>query len=306
MTHSISETVDDALIALAESVASIDAAHCSNIEKREALTETFAQFSDFLKANAKANNMNPDEDADEDAGMPDSKFVVGDGEQSNAESVIDPLIARHVAVLRTVRPDLTNEEALRVLIQTPRGRQLSAHLRDISKSKSMSKTSDPTAELTKYISTSGNIQGVAKHIVEKGESPLTESQLHDAVMSVARTQKKSGETDAQSFARLFESNADIRKAQQIARDQAFVESAQKSIGAYQMQSVNVAPVSTNVGNTNVADDSEAAYQQLKQMAEQLAASAPYMSVHQAFEQVFTAQENASLAVRAIRRNRAEA
>jgi hypothetical protein len=42
------------------------------------------------------------------------------------------------------------------------------------------------------------------------------------------------------------------------------------------------------------------------MAEELAAASPYMSVHQAFEQVFTAQENATLAVAALRRRRAAA
>jgi hypothetical protein len=303
MTHSISETIDDAMIALAESVASIDAAACSNIEKREALTETFAQFSDFLKANAKANNMNPDEDADQDAGVPDSKFVVGDGEQSNSESVIDPLIARHVAVLRTVRPDLTNEEAMRILIQTPRGRQLSAHLRDISKQdrNPVATVEGHMTKLKKYAATHG-VAGIAAEIVKSGTA-LSEHQISDLIMEAAKRDRRPNESVHQAFARLY-SDANVWKAIQIAKDQGFAESAQqrmKAVGAYEMATVDVKPVSTVVGDTSVADDSEAAYQRLMQMAERLARSAPYKSVSQHFADLFADQRHASLAAAAHRR-----
>jgi hypothetical protein len=90
-----------------------------------------------------------------------------------------------------------------------------------------------------------------------------------------------------SFEKCFTApeNLDIRKAHQLTK----------------ATRVDVQPVTVEIGSTVTEDDSRAAYEALQAMAEKLRASAPYLSVSQAFARVFEDQKNAELAAKAHRR-----
>ena len=63
----------------------------------------------------------------------------------------------------------------------------------------------------------GGLSAIIGHIVQKGETQFSEHEFAGAVLEAAKLQKRDGESDAQAFGRLFESNAELRKAYAICR-----------------------------------------------------------------------------------------
>jgi len=62
-----------------------------------------------------------------------------------------------------------------------------------------------------------SVSAIIGHIVQKGETQFSEHEFAGAVMEAAKLQKEDGESDAQAFSRLFESNVELRKAYTICR-----------------------------------------------------------------------------------------
>jgi hypothetical protein len=124
------------------------------------------------------------------------------------------------------------------------------------------------------------VRAVAKAINEGGDADgLTEHEFTTLMMDEAT---RKGQTFTQYFT--APENIDIRRAHQLTKSSL----------------VEVQPVSVAVGFSDNNTDWQEAYAQLQQLAEELRASAPYLSVEQAFARVFTDQANAELAARAHR------
>jgi NADPH-dependent curcumin reductase CurA len=91
-------------------------------------------------------------------------------------------------------------------------------------------------------------------------------------MGHARISERAGESDAKAFTRLYESNAEFRKADRAATEAGWIEHHKSNFP----NMMDVTPQSTEVGNTLVGDDSAAAYTQFQQLAEKQ---------HRTFEEV---------------------
>lgn len=66
----------------------------------------------------------------------------------------------------------------------------------------------------------GGMNSVAKHIIEKGSTAVTEHQFTQMLMEHARVNKIAGESDATAFSRIFSApeSINIRKAHAITRN----------------------------------------------------------------------------------------
>lgn len=98
---------------------------------------------------------------------------------------------------------------------------------------------------------------------------------------MAQVTKRDGESYAQSFARRYENDISFR------RDWAALTDA-KHLMALGKGMATLTPTSTEVGNTNVSDDSAEAVRLLREMADKQ---------HRSFEQVFADPANRALAAR---------
>jgi hypothetical protein len=144
-----------------------------------------------------------------------------------------------VAEMIVARPSLHPHRARRWLLQTPQGQAMLAQHTTMKKE-------SPMLDIAKLI-------------------PITE----DALM--AQVTKRDGESYAKSFSRRYETDIDFRK-QWAALTEA------KHLMALSKSMAHMTPTSTEVGNTNVADDSAEAVRLLREMAEKQ---------RRTFEQVFS-------------------
>ena len=138
----------------------------------------------------------------------------------------------------------------------------------------------------KSIAKDFGFERLAKSLIEDDDSHgITENELHNMVMTEARKQFPN-ESPAKAFAKYFENNTEVRKALQIAKNQQMGSSFVKGYASLK-------PTSTEVGNTNVEDDSAEAIRLLNEMAKKQGRK---------FEQVFADPSNRELAARTYRRS----
>lgn len=159
-----------------------------------------------------------------------------------------------VAALINAAPSLREDQAMHFLLHSPHGRKLAEHLNNII---SKIEKDPPMLDIAKIVS-------------------ITEEGL------MASVTKRDGESYAKSFSRRYETDIDFRKqwaALTEAKHLLSLRSATKNMAT-------LTPTSTEVGNTNVTDDSAEAVRLLTEMAEKQ---------HRSFEQVFTDPANAKLA-----------
>jgi hypothetical protein len=130
---------------------------------------------------------------------------------------------------------------------------------------------------------------MAKHIIAKGGTAVTEHEYTATLMEYCKLHKRDGESDVTAFSRIFEApeSLDFRRAYAIIK------------GFPNM--MDTTPVSTEVGSTETSDDSAAALRQLNELAEKQRALAPTLTIQQAFARVFENPDNRALAARAHRR-----
>lgn len=122
---------------------------------------------------------------------------------------------------------------------------------------------------------------------EKAEQPM-QVDIHklvsfteDALMARAKLTKRDDESEAKAFSRLYENDLDFRRQWATVNEMKRMLSPNMTKGYATLK-----PTSTEVGDTNVADDSAEAIRLLNEMAEKQ---------HRTFEQVFSDPANKALA-----------
>jgi hypothetical protein len=266
------EIIDKSMRALSRSVTSILADPDCN--KTRAMATTFTQFRNFLQSNvvklAPPNDPEPDDDDDE----PDDT------------TALPPKLQQAIAALITAHPQFDTQSAADFLINTPHGRALSNHLAKKEVSPMTTRT-DEMRVMRDFAKQAGGMQSIAKHIIEKGTTTLTEHEFTSCLQEHAALNKLAGESDGAAFSRIFSApeSVDIRRAHQIS----------KSTLAPRMSIELVQPTAATVSDA----DSAKAYAELQKRAALLRAAAPQLSEAQAFAKAFT--EHPDLAARAHRR-----
>jgi hypothetical protein len=182
-------------------------------------------------------------------------------------SMVDAMI---VAV-----PTLDRQTATHYLLHTPKGRRLAEHFNSISKRKD--ETPMPTVDIMKL----HNPDSVIEFIKSSGASEFV---ISEVIMGHARLNKRDGESDAQAFARVFPK---------------FQTAYGVSKGYPNMMSVE--PVSVEVGDTTVEDDSWKAAAQLTALVEEQRARARWMTASKLYERVYADPANKAVVARAHKR-----
>jgi hypothetical protein len=195
------------------------------------------------------------------------------------EPVLAPRLQQMVDAVRSAAPNLSEQEVVHFLLHTARGRDVAEHLSNhITKSRKAPPMS--RIEIVKRYGLATIAKGM---LMDSDAYDITEHEF-TAMMLAEATRK------GLSFEKYFTApeNIDIRKAHQLTK-------------ATLMVPVEVQPVSVETRRTDTESDAKAAYDQLMEMAEELAASGEYRSVASAFSALFEDQKNAELAARAHRR-----
>jgi len=248
--------VDKSVAALAESFVSIVTDR--NCDQHGALTKTFEQFRDHLKANV------TDDPADVHT-------------NDSATTIMDKL---KQMVAATGLP-------LEQFLHTARGASLATRLNELSKRK---ESTVPQVNIMKLHAVE-SVREVAK-AVNAGE--LVGVPFSEVLMGHARLVKRAGETDAKAFARLYESDVEFRNADKAATEAGWIEHSKASYPG--TMSVEVA--STEIGNTLVSDDSYKAAEQLRTLVEAQRARAPTLTTEQLYDAVYRDPANRTITARA--------
>jgi hypothetical protein len=161
-----------------------------------------------------------------------------------------------VEAMIVAEPTLTKEAATHHLLHTARGRDLAEHLNNLSK-----KDTPPMLDISKIIPA-----------------------LEEGLLAQAKLSKRDGESDAKAFDRLYMNDIEYRKSWVTITEAKHAIALSKSLPNI----MSTTPTSTEVGNTNVSDDSAKAVRLLQEMAERQ---------HKTFEEVFLDSSNAELAAR---------
>jgi hypothetical protein len=190
-----------------------------------------------------------------------------------------------VSTIRTVSPHLSEQEIVHFLTMTARGRDVAEHL-----SNHFTKRKDHRPMSLQALAKRDGVETIAKALLAKGNA-MEISEFEFTELMKAEAIRK-----GQGFEAYFTdpANIDIRKAHQLTKSTLVAKDTL-------MRPVEVAPVSVETGRTDVESDAQAAYEQLLEQAERLAASGEYRSVASAFAALFSDQKNAELAARAHKR-----
>jgi hypothetical protein len=142
-------------------------------------------------------------------------------------------------------------------------------------------------ELKDIAKADGGMAMIAKNIIDKGSTTITEHEFSAALMEYAKIEAgKTGKSKFTIFAKLYEDpDNEFCKAVNIIKGYPDV--------------MNVSVSSVEVGGTVTADDSKKAYDQLMAMARRQHETSPAKTVEQCFEIVM--QQNPDLAAKAHRR-----
>jgi hypothetical protein len=153
-------------------------------------------------------------------------------------------------------PTLNRQAAHDFLTNTAHGRRLAEHLNNLSKGETVM---PQVVDIMKL----HNPDSVTEFIKSSGAS---EHVISEVIMGHAKLNKRSGESDAQAFARVFpkfQTAYGVSKGYSAETDDSF-PSLTKRQG---VPTLSLTPTSTSVGNTLVSDDSAEAIRLLNEMAE---------------------------------------
>jgi hypothetical protein len=267
------DIIDNSMEALAESVASIITDNKANRgNKAAAMAKTFEQFGDHLKSNFKIAKaaIPPREEEPGDAGNP---RIDDDSGKVAAK------LKEFAAAMIMADPSFTEETAIHHLLHSAHGRKLAEHLNAISKSRK-EEPMNRQAELRDIAKADGGMAVITKNIIDRGSTTISEHEFSAALMTHCKN-------DVRAFSKMLQTDVDIKRAYGICKGYP--------------NTMSLEPVSTEVGNTNVEDDTAKAIAQLNELAEKQRALAPTLSTAQLFARVFADPANAQLAARAHRR-----
>jgi hypothetical protein len=180
-----------------------------------------------------------------------------------------------VAAMITAAPTLREDQAMHFILHMPHGRKMFEHFTKTEKDEPQMNRSE---ELLSLATDFGVIKLCKKISDDVDAHSLTSDELTTMGMEDARKQYPT-ETPAKAFAKYYDVNLEFRKAIAIAHDQ---QTAAALVKGY----ATLKPTSTEVGNTNVTDDSAEAVRLLSEMATKNGRS---------FEKEFADPTNAKLA-----------
>ena len=186
---------------------------------------------------------------------------------------VSPKLRAMVAAMVKADPTKSEEEHLYHLLHTAHGRRLAEHLNNLSKGE----TKMPTVDIMKL----HNPDSVIEFIKSSGAS---EHVISEVIMGHAKLNKRDGESDAQAFARVFPK---FQTAYGVAK------------GYPNLMSIE--PVSIEVGDTSVADDSWKASAQLAALVEETRARAPTLTSERLYDRVMADPANKAIVARAFKR-----
>ena len=134
------------------------------------------------------------------------------------------------------------------------------------------------------------MHSIAKHIVERGTTAVTENLFTELLMEHAKLNKIARESDGAAFSRIFcaPENVELRRAHAICRNTLAPR-------------MSLEPVQVGGADATDVNDAKKAYDQLTALAEEQRKRSPELSPAQAFARVFENSEYASLANAAHRR-----
>ena len=264
--------IDKVVEALAESITSIVGANLDKRETAQALATTFAQADDYLKREAVPLLADDDDADDRDEAAAELLRLTAEETRAN------PSLTRLEAATR-VRDRLQAKEK-----QTP------------------TKKEDPPMPdtLENIFKDAGGLIAICKNISISGHAlGLTPDQFDEQLTKQAQADRRNDETFGKSYERLF-ARPEVWQAQNIIRDAQYVAQIAKShpdLTKSYPDYMSIEPV--QVSGDDVTDKTDKAHQQLMALAEKQRAKAPWLSIEQAYERVFTAKENAEFSRRAV-------
>ena len=254
--------------------------------RRERLRDYFTGIN-FGKLRKSRDDDDLDVDVD-DLGLGDDDIENIKDEDDDA---LPPALEQSIAAIMTAAPGVTREQAASWLIHTARGRATHAALSKQRKdTPPMTTRADEMREMRDFAKSAGGMQSIAKHVIEKGTTTLTEHEFTTLLQEHAKLHKAAGESDGAAFSRIFSApeSIDIRRAHAIT----------KNTPAPMM---SIDPVQVGGKDATDVNDARKAYDQLTALAEEQRRRSPGLSSAQAFARVFENPENVSLAARAHRR-----
>jgi hypothetical protein len=212
----------------------------------------------------------------------------------DTEAKLSSGLEKYIQAMILANPKLTPQEAADHLLHSHDGRALARHAEVTKAAPEKETTMDFMTEMTAITKQQGGMTQIAKSIVEKGETSLTEAQFTQLLMAHAKLNKSANESDGAAFSRIFSAQSDeglqIRKAHAIT----------KNTLAPRLPDVDPVQVGGDDA-TNSDEDQSAAYEQLVAMANELMRLAPTLKFASVFSKVFTDPSNSALANRAHRR-----
>lgn len=201
---------------------------------------------------------------------PDNGDDIGD-----TDAKLSPQLEQHVNAMTVAMPQLSRQTAAYWLLHTASGRALAEHLSSTTKRKETPMTrAEEIRDLCDFAKRDNGTTAIAKHIITKGTTTLTEHEFTTALMSHCSLHKRDDESAAGAFARLIESDRDIRTAYGICK------------GYPNM--MDVEPVSVEVGSSATADDSAKAFSQLQELIAEQRKRSPTLTDTKLYELVFAA------------------
>jgi hypothetical protein len=207
-----------------------------------------------------------------------------DGDDDTPDDAPRPMekLTEMVAAMIAIMPSLSPAHAMRFLA-TPPGTALI---------NSLSKKEQPMTQVDIFkLHNVASVVEIAKSINSGEAIGIPFAQV---LMGHARLNKRSGESDAKAFTRLYESDVEFRKADQAATQAGWVEYSKASYPGV----MTVEVVSTEVGSGSVSDDSWKAAAQLAALVEEQRARAPTLTTSQLYERVYADPANRTITGRA--------
>jgi hypothetical protein len=174
--------------------------------------------------------------------------------------------------------------------------QAATNVRDrLSAKEKPTRKEQPVETVADIIQKHGGIVAISKRMAEANDSfnLFTEQSFTDEIVSQAKR-------DNVSFERLF-TTPEISKAYRLVTEAKHVAMVTKNMpGDYRTNAEAVMSLEPIVvSGDDVTDETDKAHQKLMAMAEKQRANAPWLSIEQAYERVFTAKENAEFSRRAV-------
>ena len=154
--------------------------------RRERLRDYFTGIN-FDKLNLRKSRDDDDIDVDvEDLGLGDDDVA----DIKDDEDQLPPALEQSIAAIIAAAPGTSREQAASWLIFTPRGRATHAALSKQQKRDTPTMTSRAEMnELRDFAKQAGGMHSIAKHIVERGTTAVTENLFTELLMEHAKLNK---------------------------------------------------------------------------------------------------------------------